>query len=61
MNTPHQTLKMCQEITELKMTVRRLEIDLIREKEKTAAVVDSAAQDMAGYGMSVACVLRVRA
>ena len=32
------------------MTVRRLEVDLIREKEKTAAVVDSATQDAAGYG-----------
>jgi hypothetical protein len=40
---------MCQEITELKMTVRRLELDLIREKEKTAAVVESAARDAAGY------------
>ena len=44
-----ETLKMCQEIVELQMQIRFLEVEHVRMKEEIINIVNSAAVDAAGY------------
>lgn len=45
----NETLKMCQEIVELQMQIRFLEVEHVRMKEEIVNIVNSAAVDAAGY------------